>query len=219
MTRWVQNGDSGNIIGPAARPGQASSSSGLTNEDRKRVLAQSQQREAKNRKVEREAGTLERKRDDSRQRRDEAMVGEFEVNQEADDLENEGEFQDYQEDVYDNRTEERLDAKLTKRAENEEMTHMEQLEAGIESTDEECWAKTVKAPVTTKWVRVRKGTSSTPFIRARLVARDFKTKGGESLFAAMPPLEARKLLFRMAAKNSVFGGEADVRGGSLRSST
>ena len=41
------NGDSGNIAGPAARLGQASSSSGLTDEDRKRVLAQSQQREAK----------------------------------------------------------------------------------------------------------------------------------------------------------------------------
>ena len=112
------NGDSG--------PGQASSSSGLTDEGRKRVLAQSQQREAKNRKVKREAGTSKRKRedrrdedeDDSRQRRDEVMVGEFEVNQEADDLEDEGEFQDYQEDVYDNRTGERLDAMLTMRAEN-----------------------------------------------------------------------------------------------------
>ena len=202
------NDDSGNIAGLAARPGQASSSSELTDEDRKRVLAQSQQREAKNRKVEREAGTLKRKRedgrdedeDDSRQRRDEAMVGEFEVNQEADDLEDEGEIQDYQEDVYDNRTGELLDAKLTKRAENEEMTYMEQLEVGIESTEEECLAKTGKAPVTTKWVRVNKGTSSNPFIRAGLVARDFKTKGGESLFVAMPPLEAKKLLFRMAAK-------------------
>ena len=103
----VANGDSGNIAGLAARPGPASSLSGLTDEDRKRVLAQSQQREAKNRKVEREAGTLKLKRedgrdedeDDSRQRRDEAMVGEFEVNQDADGLEDEGELQDYQEDV------------------------------------------------------------------------------------------------------------------------
>ena len=143
------NGDSDHIIGLAARLSQASSSSGLNDEDRKRALEQSQQREAKNRKVVREASTLKRKRkdgrdedkDDSRQRRDEAMC--------------------------------------------------------TESTEEECLAKTGKAPVTTKWVRVNKGTSSNPFIRARLVARDF---GGESLFAAMPPLEAKKLLFRMAAK-------------------
>ena len=152
------NGDSGNIIGPVARPSQASSSSGLNDEDRKRALEQSQQREAKNRKVEREACTLKRKRedgrdgdkDDSRQRRDEAMVGEFEVNREADDLEDEGELEDYQEDVYDNRTGELLNAKLTMRAEHEEMTHMEQLEVGIESTEEECSAKTGKALVTTK---------------------------------------------------------------------
>ena len=80
------------------------------------------------------------------------------------------------------------------------MTYVEQLEVGIESTEEECWAKTGKAPMTTKWVRVNKGTSSKALTRARLVARDFKTKGGESVFAAMPPLEAKKLLCRMAAK-------------------
>ena len=77
---------------------------------------------------------------------------------------------------------------------------MEQLEVGIEWTEEECWAKTEKASVTTMWVRVNKGTSSSPIIRARLVARDFKTKGGESLSAAMPPLEAKKLFYRMSAK-------------------
>ena len=66
----------------------------------------------------REDGSEEDK-DDSRQRRDEAMVGVFEVNQEADDLEDEGELEDYQEDVNDNRTGELLDAKLSMRAENE----------------------------------------------------------------------------------------------------
>ena len=40
-------GDSGNMTGPAARPSHASSSSGLNDEDRKRALEQSQQREAK----------------------------------------------------------------------------------------------------------------------------------------------------------------------------
>ena len=48
-------------------------------------------------------------------RRDEAMVGEFDVNQEADDLEDESELEEYQEDVHDNRTGELLDAKLTMR--------------------------------------------------------------------------------------------------------
>ena len=78
MTRLGANGNSGNITGPAARPSQASSSSGLNDEDRKQTLEPSQHREAKIGKVEREASTLKRKRedgreedkDDSRQRRD-----------------------------------------------------------------------------------------------------------------------------------------------------
>ena len=54
--------------------------------------------------------------------------------------------------------------------------------------------------MSTKWARVNQGTSSNPIVRARLVARDFKTKGKESMFAAMPPLEVKELLFRMCAK-------------------
>ena len=61
------NGDSGNITGAVARPNRASSSSGLNDEDRKQALEQSQQREAKNRKVEREASALKRKREDGRE--------------------------------------------------------------------------------------------------------------------------------------------------------
>ena len=54
--------------------------------------------------------------------------------------------------------------------------------------------------MSTKWVRVNQGTSSNPIVRAMLVARDFKTNGKESMFATMPPLEAKELLFRMCAK-------------------
>ena len=38
--------------------------------------------------------------------------------------------------------------------------------------------------------------------RSRLVGRDYKAKGGreeEEVFAGMPPLEAKKMLFRRAA--------------------
>jgi hypothetical protein len=66
----------------------------------------------------------------------------------------------------------------------------------------ECWARTGKAPITTKWVDVNKGSSQCPDIRCRLVARDFKSKGEgarDDLYAAMPPLEAKRLLFKTAA--------------------
>ena len=54
-----------------------------------------------------------------------------------------------------------------------------------------------------KWVRMNKGSEEEPIVRARLVARDFKVKGAsrEGLFATIPPLEAKKILFRMAAKD------------------
>ena len=62
---------------------------------------------------------------------------------------------------------------------------------------EECWLKTGRKPITTKWVDHEKAEG----MRSRWVARDFKVKGDgkEDLFAAMPPLEAKKTLFAWAA--------------------
>ena len=49
---------------------------------------------------------------------------------------------------------------------------------------------------------MNKGTAENPNIRCRLVARNFKPKGEKDradLFASMPPLEAKKVLFSIAA--------------------
>ncbi len=54
----------------------------------------------------------------------------------------------------------------------------------------------------TKWLEVNKGTAERPHLRCRLVARGLQPKGDkdrENWFEAMPPLEAKKLLFKMAA--------------------
>ena len=60
-----------------------------------------------------------------------------------------------------------------------------------------------KRPTTTKWVEGWKADDAGGrFVRCRLVGRDFKAKGveeREDLFAAMPPLESKKLMFRMVA--------------------
>ena len=60
-----------------------------------------------------------------------------------------------------------------------------------------------KEPTTTKWIDGWKADEKGGrFVRSRLVGRDFKVKGveeREDLFAAMPPLETKKLLFRMVA--------------------
>ena len=61
-----------------------------------------------------------------------------------------------------------------------------------------------RRPTTTKWVEGWKKDEESGgwFVRSRLVGRDFRTKGEgvrNDLFAAMPPLEAKKVLFRMTA--------------------
>lgn len=60
--------------------------------------------------------------------------------------------------------------------------------------------------MTTRWVDVNKGSVNEPDVRCRLLARDFKPKGEkdrEDLFAAMPPLESKKILFAKAIQNDV----------------
>ena len=69
-------------------------------------------------------------------------------------------------------------------------------------TCEEAMSRGGKQP-TTKWVdRWKSDDEGGRFVRCRLVGRDFKVKGveeREDLFAAMPPLQSKKLMFRMVA--------------------
>ena len=120
------------------------------------------------------------------------MVCGLEVNEEE-----EPEGVDFEE-FFDERTGQTLDAGKVRAARSEEMEFMSKIQMFEEVDEEECWRNTGKAPVSTKWVDVDKGTSEAADVRCRLVARDFKPKGDKDrpdLFAAMPPLEAKKLLF------------------------
>ena len=127
-----------------------------------------------------------------------AMVGNIEVNQEED-----FDWSDLDDKMYyDDRNGDVLDAGLVVKAEKEEIQFMKDFGAGEECAVQDCWKDTGKPPISTKFVRVDKGSMVQPDVRARLCARDFKPKGDSDrcdLFAAMPPLEANKLLFRMAA--------------------
>ena len=75
-----------------------------------------------------------------------------------------------------------------------------------ESSAEECWRETGKAPTSTRWVDVKETLDDgVQIVRSPLVGRDFKMKGGgqpEQFFAATPPWEAKKLLFKMSIVNS-----------------
>ena len=96
--------------------------------------------------------------------------------------------------AYDEVTGEELDLKKVRESRAEEVEFL--ITRGIweKAPISECWQVTGEKPTSVKWVDVKK--------RSRLVARDFKPKGEKSrpdIFASMPPLAAKKLLFSMAA--------------------
>ena len=104
---------------------------------------------------------------------------------------------------------EELDEEKVAEARSEEVGFMHGIGVWKASTAAECWEKTGKPPVTTKWVDVNKGRDGEVIVRSRLVARDFRVKGDSrqfEVFAAMPPIEAKRLLFRMAMMSGAIGG-------------
>ncbi len=74
---------------------------------------------------------------------------------------------------------------------------------------EECWKETGKALVGVNWADTNKGDKEKPEYRCRLVAKEIKKDKCEDLFAAAPPLEAKKMLFSLWA--SVPGLRLDFR--------
>jgi hypothetical protein len=64
---------------------------------------------------------------------------------------------------------------------------------------EECWKETGKGPAGVKWVDTNKGDKEKPEYRCRLVEKEIKKDKREDLFAAMPPLEAKRLLLSLWA--------------------
>ena len=114
---------------------------------------------------------------------------------------NQEEDEDYDNWAMDDLTGEAISAELVAEARSEEMEFMKNIDLYEEVDTGECWRKTGRAPISTKFIDRNKGTREEPLVRCRLVARNFKTKGDKDrhdLFAATPPLEGKKMLFRMA---------------------
>ena len=69
----------------------------------------------------------------------------------------------------------------------------------------ECWANIGAALVSARWVDTDKGSyvnsEWNPLVRCSLVGRDFKghDRGRDDLFAEIPPLECKRILFSRAA--------------------
>ena len=131
-------------------------------------------------------------------------IGELDINAEDDEMMDQPEWAEVE-------AKNPFDTKMVQEARGEEVKFMEKLGVWEASTWEECMGKTGKPPVSTRWVDVDKGRDGRAEIRSRLVARDFKVKGDDrqfEVFAAMPPLEAKRLLFRMAMLDGAVAGSA-----------
>ena len=59
--------------------------------------------------------------------------------------------------------------------------------------------KAGKKPIAVRWVDVNKGDDENPNYRSRLVAKEINTGANDDLFAATPPIDALKILLRIAA--------------------
>ena len=66
----------------------------------------------------------------------------------------------------------------------------------------EAWRVTGKGQVGVRWIDHNKGDKLHLNIRSRLVAKDFKVKGEDALYAGTPPLECLKLVI----SHAVAGG-------------
>ena len=60
---------------------------------------------------------------------------------------------------------------------------------------QECYDRTGKTPIEGRWIDINKGDDTSKDYRSRYVAKEIKKDNREDLFAATPPLEARKYYF------------------------
>ena len=140
------------------------------------------------RKLEREE--RKRKRDDGAQDVDDVKVAGYAVNEDAEGWSG-GEVDG-----------DELEPEQVKIGRKEELEFMvKKLDMSEFGTYEEAVSRGGKQPTTTKWIEEWEADDKGGrFVKCRLVGQDFKVKGveeREDLFAAMPPLESKKLMFRM----------------------
>jgi hypothetical protein len=79
----------------------------------------------------------------------------------------------------------------------------------------QCWSRTGKKPIGVRWVDINKGDQRNPKYRSRLVAMEFNVGKREDLFAATPPVEAKKLLMSLAMTEG-FGYDRQGRTPDLK---
>ena len=116
------------------------------------------------------------------------------------------EEEEFNEDIkryWDDMSGKELDPRLVSKARLEDMEEFRKHKVYVKVRIEECLRKTGKKPIGSRWVDINKGDESDPEYRSRLVAKEIKKDNSQDLFAATPPLEAKKLLMSLAMTEGV----------------
>jgi hypothetical protein len=95
--------------------------------------------------------------------------------------------------AWDDVTGEELDGNMVKEARQEEIREVKKHTVYTKVPIKDCWDKTGKGPIKTRWIDINKGDKVHPNYRSRFVAKDFNTEKRLDLFAATPPLEALEI--------------------------
>ena len=115
-----------------------------------------------------------------------------------------GAVQDWEREKYwDDLSGKPLIPELVKKARLEELGELAKHKVYEEVPLDECWKATGQPPIGTRWVDVNKGDDQNPDYRSRLVAQEINNQKREDLFAATPPLEAKKILMSLAVTEGV----------------
>ena len=108
---------------------------------------------------------------------------------------------------YDDVSGEKLPLKETIAARRKEMEEVYKHKIYTKKPLQECYDVTGEGPVGTKWLEVNKGDAEKLNIRARLVAQEFSKGKLSTIFAATPPLEAKKALLSLAVTEGIGYGD------------
>ena len=121
-------------------------------------------------------------------------------------------------DIYDATTGQVLKGELVQVARKTEMEHFESKGVWTKVPRAEAIKRTGKPPISVKWVDTNKGDDTQHNYRSRLVAREIRRKGEDSIFAPTPPLESLRTILSLTATEDYWseaiwnaGPESDDR--------
>ena len=97
----------------------------------------------------------------------------------------------------------RLEAGLATRARIEELAELVKHKVCTKVPIAMGFEITGRKLIGARWVDVNKGDEVRPEYRSRLVAKEIKTHRRDDLFAATPPVEAKKMLFSLAVTEGI----------------